>query len=349
MTSHDRTRPQRAGVTGARLPFRPGVLALAALLVVLPGAACAQGVDCADLRARLEAARRGGDAAGIEAALRQRRDEIDRVRRSAEDGGCTGTGIFDDPDSDQCRALARRVEQMEAGLRRLQDGAARGDPAADDRRRALTEQVEAECPAEADLPPDGTMPVDPDAAPGEGTPAPSARFARVLCVRRCDGAFYPLAVDVAAERLGDMDRVCQAQCPAAEASAFGSGEEEDVSGAVTSDGTAYSALATAFKFRAGTSPQCACRAPHQSWTEALAGAEALLEPHKGDVTVTPALAASMARPIAPPPAGKTPAPRKTASPAKPPKKPDPLRAIPVPDIDPGRDLTRAFRRFDPTL
>ena len=336
-------------MTGSRLPLRPGVLALSALLAILPGAVRAQGADCADLRARLEAARNGDDAARVEAALRQRRDEIGRARRAAEDGGCNGTGIFDDPDSDQCRALTRRVEQMQAGLRRLQDQAARGDPAAEDRRRALTEQVEAECPAEADLPSDGTMPVDPDAASGDGAPAPRARFARVLCVRRCDGAFYPLAVDVAADRLGDMDRICQAQCPAAEASAFGSGEEEDVSGAVASDGTAYSALETAFRFRAGTSPQCACRAPHQSWTEALAGAEALLEPHKGDVTVTPALAASMARPIAPPSAGRTPAPRKTASPAKPPKKLDPLRAVPVPDIDPGQDLTRAFRRSDPTL
>ena len=332
------------------------LLALMAALAVVPSAAQAQASDCAALRAEIEASVSSSDPGRFDVAMRQQRDEIARTRAYADQSGC-GDGFFDDPDTPQCRSLARRIGSLEAGLQRLQDQAARGDPAADDHRRALTETYNAQCTTERaglETAPE-TMPVNPDTVPEPEAPAPlqTSRSPVVLCVRHCDGAYYPLATDVPSDRLGDMDRLCQAQCPASASSAYAGRDSEDIASATATDGTRYADLSTAFQFRKSTTSTCACRAQNQSWAEALAGAEAILEPHKGDVTVTPALAAEMARPVSPPlPASSTAkapsSPRKASRKSTPPTLvAPPAEALQPPD--PNRDLTRQFRRSDPTL
>ena len=325
----------------------PSVTLLIAL-ALSPTAASAQAVDCPTLRAALDAAGRPTDPAQADAALQRQRDEIVRTRDAASRTGC-GDGFFDDPDSEPCRAIARRVGLLQVGLQRLQDRASRGAPFDDDRRRDLQARFDAGCTADradaGDAPVTTAVPVDPDAPPGL---AAVPRAGRVLCVRHCDGAFYPLAVDVASDRLPDMDRICQAQCPSAESSAYAGGDG-DVSGAIAADGSPYSALPAAFKYLKGTAQSCACRAPHQSWAAALAGAEALLKPGKGDVTVTAELAATMARPVASP-QKPVPAVARTAPAAA---KKGKAKALPptltVPAPLPDSDLTREFRGSDPTL
>ncbi len=318
-------------------------LALLISLALTPGAASAQAVDCSALRAAIDAAGRPADPAQADAALQRRRDEIVRTRDMASRTGC-GDGLFDDADSAPCRAIAHRIGLLEVGLQRLEDRAIRDDPVGDDRRRDLQARFDAECSADRADAGDGpvtAVPVDPDAPPG---PAAAPRSSRVLCVRHCDGAFYPLAVGVSTDRMPDMDRICQAQCPSAESSAYAGGDG-DVAAATATDGSPYSALPTAFGYLKGTSETCACRAPHQSWAEALKGAEALLEPGKGDVTVTADLAASMARPAEPAQKAVTAGTRPAAPKKK--TKPAPSPAAPAPP--PERDLTREFRGSDPTL
>lgn len=323
-------------------------------LAALALPAAAQALDCPALRAQIDAAGQPGDPGRYALALRQQREDIARTRAYADQSGC-GDGVFDDPDAPECRALARRLVALQAGLQRLEDQASRAnDGGADDRRRALLETYNAECgpePTETD-PAALTVPVDPDApaagdAPPGPAPAQTPAAPVVLCVRHCDGAYYPLAVDIRPDRMADMDRICQAQCPAATASAYAGQNADDVADARSTDGSRYGDLAAAFLFRKGPSAACACRRPNQSWAETLAGAEAMLEPHKGDVTVTPALAEAMSRPApAPAPARATPVPRKPARRAAPPALPAP--AAPEPP-DSAQDLTRAFRRSVPTL
>lgn len=339
---------------GSRRRVAP-LLGLLAAFVLPPGAARAQSMDCTALREEIDASGRPDDAGRFDVALRQQREEIDRTRAYADQTGC-GDGVFDDPNSSQCRALARRIDTLELALRHLQDRAARGDPADDERRRTLQKRFDDACRFEraSTDPSVVTMPVDPGPSPDPDAPAPAspARSAVVLCVRHCDGAYYPLAADIASDRLGDMDRICQAQCPAAESSAYAGHDADDVAGALASDGTRYTDLAAAFQFRKGTSQACACRAPKQSWAETLAGAEAMLETHKGDVTVTPALAAAMAQPAPAPTAGRQ-GPAKPAATAKrAPRKAVPSPIVvpaPAPSPDPALDLTPEFRRSGPTL
>ena len=332
------------------------LLALLALLVLVPSTAQAQAVNCNALRAEIDAAGSPSDPGRFDVALRQQRDEIARTRAYADQSGC-GDGFFDDPDSPQCRSLARRIGGLETSLQRLQDQAARGDPAADDHRRDLTEAYNAQCSTERaglEAAPE-TMPVNPDAVPTPDVapPVAASRSVVVLCVRHCDGAYYPLATNVPSDRLGDMDRLCQAQCPSAASSAYAGRDTDDIAGATATDGTRYADLSTAFQFRKASTSTCACRGPKQSWADALAGAEAMLEPHKGDVTVTPALAIEMARPVSPPaPAASSPKASSTTRKAS--RKPAPPAVVAPPaealqPPDPDRDLTRQFRRSDPTL
>ena len=338
-----------------RSPF----LALLAVLVLATGALPVEALDCSALRAEIDALAPPADPAQADAALRRQRDEIVRTRDLADRTGC-GDGFFDDPDSVPCRTLARRIGMLQAQLQRLQDQVFHGAPADDPHRRDLQATFDAQCSpergspdrADAGDPPVTTVPVDPDAPVGPDAPTgPAARstVSRVLCVRHCDGAFYPLAVNVASDRMPDMDRICQAQCPSAESSAYAGGDG-DVAGTTATDGSSYSALPTAFKYLQGPTQACTCRAPHQSWAEALAGAEALLQPQKGDVTVTAALAASMARPAASPqppitPAAAKPGPTKRTKARTSPNPP----TLTVPSPLPDRDLTREFRAPDPTL
>ncbi len=352
-------------------------IGLSALLGLVPlTSADAQNADCAALRAEIEALRRPIDADRPEVAIRHQRLELQRNRDAMQELGCTGPASVDDPDQTQCQPLARRVQRLEDGLQKLESqssGAAEDDP---NRRRLLVDQFNATCavsgdetvgtpdlsgPAVLPGPEDAPtmMPVDPD-APAVQPDAPTSKLSRVICVRQCDGAFYPLAVDVSPDRVDGLDQICKAQCPNAQASAYSLRSEDDIGQAVAADGSTYQALPSAFAFQKALVPACTCRAPNASWAETLAQAETLLEPQKGDVTVTPALAASMARPVLKTPA-TAPAQSSATLPAQKPasgkkaarKKPAPTTtAADGPDAsttNPGVDITRQFRRAAPTL
>ena len=148
--------------------------------------------------------------------------------------------------------------------------------------------------------PDTLVPVDPDAPAGAAPPPPPVdRVARVYCVRHCDGAYYPLAVDVAKDKLEGLGQLCQAQCPGAESSAY-SDADGDVAKAQAADGTTYDALPAAFRFQKETSPTCSCRGAGENWAQTLAKAETMIEAHKGDVIVTPEIQARMETPLSSP-------------------------------------------------
>ena len=322
---------------------------LFAAIALAPGTSSAQAVDCAALRARIDAGGLAADAGQADLAMRQNRAELDRVRAYAQDSGCSGGSPFDDPDSPECHALLGREQQLRQTIDRL---GAEGQPGiGGEERRAAIEDYDASCTGsgpEAALPPaDAVVPVDPDAPPA-AAPAPPDRVVRVYCVRHCDGAFYPLAVDVPKDKVGGLDQLCQAQCPNAESSVF-SDMGGDVAKAVANDGSTYDALPTAFRFEKETSPTCSCRGPGRSWAETLAKAETMIEAQRGDVTVTPEVQARLETPLPPPDRKPGAAKPATARPAVKRAKAQPARSPSPAGADagqpnPGEELTRAFRR-----
>ncbi len=338
--------------------WRTGLLAAALTLILPPqsGPAFAQGVDCSRLRAEIDSAQNGGDSYGD--ALRQQQYELQRTQDYSDSIGC-GSGLFGGGPP-QCDAIEARMERMQANIGRLQDQAQGAPSDGDARRRALVEQFNSYCsagPSEDQAPVgDGSlMPVDPGAPPDSGDGAAPAARIRALCVRHCDGGYFPITDDAssAPDSLDHLDQLCKAMCPGTEASLYTVAPDGSLDTAVAPDGAAYTALPAAFKFQKSYDATCSCKPPHQSWVEALAGAETLIQGDKGDVKVTQKLSDQMARPGA----AKAPAP-KPARKARAVRKPAPVPqgdladqagiAIPPPPKD-GEDLTRQFRRGAPAL
>jgi hypothetical protein len=96
-------------------------------------------------------------------------------------------------------------------------------------------------------------------------------------------------------KFADDEQACHRQCPAAEAALFSyRNPGEDVSRAISMSGKLYSELPTAFSYRKQINPSCSCRAPGQSWADALRQADDFVE--RGDIVVTEERARQLSQP-----------------------------------------------------
>ncbi len=115
-----------------------------------------------------------------------------------------------------------------------------------------------------------------------------------VCVRTCDGSFFPLPYSGASG--ASLEAVCQALCPNAAVGLytmpFGGTIDEGASVA----GERYTALPNALKFQQTYDPNCSCRRPDQSWADALAAAERRFGHRSHDIVVTVEASAQMSRP-----------------------------------------------------
>jgi hypothetical protein len=136
--------------------------------------------------------------------------------------------------------------------------------------------------------------LDPDPLdPGESQPRQGGPYS--VCVRTCDGYFFPLANSPGGRE--GQDEMCQALCPGTETLAFGMSNGGDIQNAVSrSTGTPYASLPNALKYTRSFDATCTCRAPGQSWAQALQDAESLIEQRKGDIIVTEQRSLEMSRP-----------------------------------------------------
>ena len=114
-----------------------------------------------------------------------------------------------------------------------------------------------------------------------------------VCVRACDGGFFPVPY------VGDNDtlgKICQALCPNANVQLYLMPSGGTIDQAVSATGGRYTDLPNAGKFEQTYDASCSCRPNGQSWADALANAEARYGGRPHDVMVTPELAEKMSRP-----------------------------------------------------
>jgi hypothetical protein len=162
--------------------------------------------------------------------------------------------------------------------------------------------------------------------PGADLGPQSGTF-RTVCVRTCDGAYFPISFATVPARFPDDERTCKALCPAAEANLFTyRNPGEDINQAVSINGQPYASSPNAFRYRQEFNPSCACKAAGQTWSDALKSIDdkAAAE-QQGDIIVTEESAKKMSRPqtkTAPA------APRKGSTAAVP-------DAAPAPDVPPS--------------
>ncbi|HKU08467.1 MAG TPA: DUF2865 domain-containing protein [Bradyrhizobium sp.] len=297
-----------------------------------------------------------------EAQARQQA-ELDRVTQQAKRMGCESSGFFSlfNQNSAQCSPVNNQIQQMRSNLdqittslERLRSGGLGGADRENQRRSVITALAQNNCgpqyAAAAREQSQGGGFLGGIFGNNNATPVPGADLGsmsgtyRTVCVRTCDGAYFPVSFATVQARFPDDERTCKALCPATEANLYAyPNPGGDMNQAVSTSGQPYTALPTAFKFRASFDPACSCKAAGQTWSDALKAVDdkAQLE-QQGDIIVTEESAKKMQQqkmqaqqPKGTQPAGKKGAPATTtstpAAPAEAPKQADgkdkPIRSV----------------------
>jgi uncharacterized protein DUF2865 len=252
-------------------------------------------------------------------AATKQQSELDRVTLQAKRMGCDSSGFFSlfsgqsaqcGPVNNQIQQMRANLEQITTSLERLRSGGLGGADRDNQRRSVLMALAQNNCgPQYANAAPGpgnflqnlfggGNNNNNNPGAPGVDLGPQSGTY-RTVCVRTCDGAYFPVSFATVPGRFPDDEKTCKALCPAADASLFAyRNPGEDINQAVSISGQPYSSLPNAFRFRQEFNPSCACKAAGQTWSDALKSIDdkAAAE-QQGDIIVTEESAKKMARPL----------------------------------------------------
>ncbi len=313
---------------------------IATALSVVAGSAVAQSAYCDRLRTELAGVERAAATSGSSqtaASITRLQSELDRTMDYARSIGCQNQRrfvLFGGPSEPQCRQLEGQINRLESTLAALEAEAGRSATGSlETRRSALIAAIDANCRTAGGgggprglfdlLFGGGQGPMSAGEMPD--TPLESQDFgagSRTICVRKCDGFFFPVSSNANSSRYGIDADLCRAACPNAETALFIQPVGQDLDTAVSIDGMQpYTALPNAFKYRKSFDAACSCRRQGQSWSEALAEAEKVLAVNgRSDAIVTEQRSLELSRPrtVAPPPArAPQPGTRTAAAPGAP--------------------------------
>ena len=288
-----------------------------------PGAAA--NPMCPRLEAQLASIDRGGLDPARDEQVRRYQDsaarqqaELDRVTSQAKRMGCDSSGFFSlfngqnaqcGPVNNQIQQMRANLEQITTNLERLRSGGLGGSDRENQRRSVLLALAQNNCgpqyAAAVQQQQSGPgnflnnlfggnnnySPVPPDAG------APSGTY-RTVCVRACDGGYFPISFATVPGRFADDEKTCKALCPATEASLYAyRNPGEDMNQAVSISGQAYTSSPNAFKFRSEFNPSCACKAAGQTWSDALKNIDdKAAAQQQGDIIVTDESSKKMSQP-----------------------------------------------------
>ncbi|MGZ5872486.1 MAG: DUF2865 domain-containing protein [Bradyrhizobium sp.] len=308
--------------------FGTAVLSLDALAQVNPAPpspGAAANPMCVRLEAQLAMVDRGGGDPAKDEQIRRYQDaaskqqgELDRVTSQAKRMGCDSSGFFSlfNGQSAQCGPVNNQIQQMRANLdqittslERLRGGGLGGSDRENQRHSVLLALAQNNCGpqyANAVRGPgnflDNLFGNNNSPGPPPADVGPQSGTYRTVCVRSCDGAYFPISFATVPGRFPDDEKTCKALCPAAEASLYAyRNPGEDMNQAVSISGQPYSSSPNAFRFRQEFNPSCACKAAGQTWSDALKAIDdkAAAE-QQGDIIVTEESAKKMSRPITKP-------------------------------------------------
>jgi hypothetical protein len=259
--------------------------------IAMQGAAQAQ--TCYTLQAELthllgQGAGGGGDRARYDRAYREQAHVLAQTERRARQAGCFGGGFLffrRQPDR-SCGTLLPKLRDMQGNLAKLDRMRRRGgDSGRSSRRvRELQRMIAVRgC----------GIPGRDDFTAPERIYDPDTRYSlrgtyRTLCVRTCDGYYFPISYSTTRASFGEDAQVCSAMCPGTEAKLFAhrnpGGDPEEM---ISVDGEPYTSLPTAFKYRTSYDPSCTCR-PANGYAASMVDASArpALDPNAARVPRT---------------------------------------------------------------
>src|ERR1051326_4142959 len=130
----------------------------------------------------------------------------------------------------------------------------------------------------------------------DGACAPPGPF-RTVCVRTCDGFYFPTSYSPLPSRFADDDRACHRLCPAADVMLFSYRTPgEEVTQAVSVSGQQYTAVPNAFRYRKELVSSCSCKRPGENWAEALRNTDDASTLENGDIVVNEKNEKALAQP-----------------------------------------------------
>ena len=144
---------------------------------------------------------------------------------------------------------------------------------------------------------------------------------RTLCVRTCDGYYFPISFSTVPQKFAADDQACHAMCPATDVALYTyRNPGEKVQSAVSLSGEPYTALPTAFKYRETYDAACTCHTTTAEGqvpglTSAPPGDATPINP--GDFVTVPDPDSAEAQPPAPPPPVASPPATAAAAPPPP--------------------------------
>jgi uncharacterized protein DUF2865 len=343
-----------------------------------PSTAPAVNPICPRLEAQLATIDRGGGGDPAkddqirryqDAATRQQ-GELDRVTAQAKRMGCDSSGFFSlfNNRSTQCGPVNNQIQQMRANLdqitgnlERLRSGGFGADDRDNQRRSVMTALAQNNCgpqyAAAAPPPPGGGGGFlnnlfgggNPTNTPPLGDLGPPSGTYRTVCVRTCDGGYFPISFATVPARFPDDEKTCKALCPATDAALYAyRNPGEDINQAVSVNGQPYTALPNAFHFRTEFNPSCACKAQGQTWSDALKSIDdKSAAEQQGDIIVTEESAKKMQQRAQQPTKG--PASKKGTPPAAAATAPPPAEASPPPAETTASSGDKPIRSVGPTF
>jgi hypothetical protein len=282
-------------------------LAIAAVLLAATGAADALAAPqdvCASLEANLAAVQRAasgnaGQVQQIDQAMTRQRQDLDRATAQARAAGCMGGFFLFAPRPDpRCGAMMATVNRMQANYSRLADARNRagGDPYTVNRNRTALLQALANNNCGPQYAAYGTRPQQQGGGgffaslfgpsrfrsydqygtfDNGGAPAPQVGTYRTLCVRTCDGYYFPISFSTVPSKFASDQQTCQSMCPGSDVALYihrNPGQEsEDM---VSLTGQPYASLPTALKYRQSYDAACTCHPTMQASLSPAAPANA---------------------------------------------------------------------------
>ena len=257
---------------------RPGALALALGLLAAPGVSLAQSeqdIRCMQLQQEMAAARGGGANAGELANLDQQIAQQDRIyqgtQATMEDAGCYermfifGRSLKRTP---KCLNMNNRVEDARRQLARLQGQQKSLQRGGGNRRRQAELQQALQRNGCSGAPSGGGGgglfdffggPREPEyQSPIYRSINPNGRY-RSVCVRLCDGFYYPISYSTYGSQLAQDADKCQANCAAPAELYVYRNPGQEIEQAISLSGSAYMDLPVALRYRKEYVNGCSCK------------------------------------------------------------------------------------------
>lgn len=293
------------------------VAATAAGILAATQALAADSAECARLQAAIAAGPHGGGAAAAGAAERQRA-ELASASAYARSIGCDNQKFlfFGSEPPPQCGEIKGRIARMQANLADLQAraGGGRGDLVARYNAECVNAQprgptnffealfggarqaIQSLNPDELPSPDEQQQMIE-KSIENEKKGAHVSAGSYAVCVRTCDGSFFPVSYSGAGSRADSLEEVCRSLCPNADVQLYSFPFGGTINEAVSSTAQPYVDMPNALKFEQTFDSTCSCRRKGESWAQALAAAEAKYGHESHDILVTPEKSVEMSRPI----------------------------------------------------